>query len=148
VAYSGEGLPDLASSPEVRRFLETRTGFADNFDIEGVIYVRGLGAGGDMLSVWTPGRSDLAKLMESTANLVGVNTERIDGSPDMNVFVPGGSVFVENEEYPQVGLSRQSWQKTAHLPNDTLTFIPAAQLEEAGRALTLSLMILGREGSY
>jgi hypothetical protein len=148
VAYSGEGLPDLASSPEVQRFLEARTGFAENFDIQGVIYVRGVGAGGDMLSVWTPGKSDLAKLMESTAHLVGVGTERIDGSPDMNVFVPGGGEFVENEEFPQVGISRQGWQKTGQLPNDTLTFIPVAQLEEAGRALTLSLMILGRERSY
>ncbi|MGB3715229.1 MAG: M28 family peptidase, partial [Candidatus Promineifilaceae bacterium] len=148
VAYSGEGVPDLASSPEVQRFLEARTGFADNFDIQGVIYVRGLGAGGDMLSAWTPGKSDLAKLMESTAHLVGMDTERIDGSPDMNVFVPGGSDFIENEEFPQVGISRQGWQKTAQLPNDTLTFIPSDQLEEAGRALTLSLMILGRERSY
>jgi peptide/nickel transport system permease protein len=148
VAYSGEGLPDLSSSPEIQRFLDARIGFADNFDIEGVIYVRGMGAGGDLMSVWTPGISSLAKLLESSAHLVGMGTERFDGPPDMNVFVPGGSEFIENEEYPQVGIGRQGWQKTAQLPNDSLTFIPADRLEESGTALTLALMILGREGSY
>lgn len=148
VAYSGEGLPDLSSSPEIQRFLDARTGFADNFDIEGVIYVRGLGAGGDLMSVWTPGKSDLAKVMESAAHLAGMGTERVNNAPDLNVFVPGGSEFNESDEYPEVGISRQGWQKTVQLPNDSLTFITSDRVEEAGRALTLGLMILGREGNY
>jgi peptide/nickel transport system permease protein len=145
VAYSGEGLPDLASAPEVQRYLEARTGFGEAFEIQGAIYVRGLGAGGDMMSVWSPDKSDLAKLMESSAHLVDMGTERVAGSPDMNVFVPGGSEIYGDDEYPQVGISRQGWQKTAHQPNDTLTFITRDRIEEAGRALTLGLMIIGRD---
>jgi hypothetical protein len=148
VAYSGEGMPDLSSSPEVERFLEARRGFAGNFDIEAVIYVRGLGSGGEDLSAWTPEKSDLAKLMESAAHLVGADTERIEGPADMNVFVPGGAEQVEDSEIPKVGLSRQGWFKTANLPNDSMTFMSSDIVEETGRALTLGLMIIGREGSY
>ncbi|MFN2187897.1 MAG: ABC transporter permease subunit [Candidatus Promineifilaceae bacterium] len=147
VAYSGEGMPDLSGSPDVQRFLEARTGFADNFNIEGVVYVRGIGAGGEDLSTWSPEKSDLAKLIETAAHLTGSDTERIEGPADMNVFVPGG---VESQEgaYPVVGLSRQGWYRTANQPNDTLTFISPDTVDQAGRALTLGLMILGREGSY
>lgn len=148
VAYSGEGLPDLASAPEVRRYLDARVGFDEAFDIQAVIYLRGLGAGGDRMSVWSPGKSGLAKLMESAAQLTGMRTERMSGNPDMNVFVPGGSEAAGEEEFPQVGVSRQGWQKTAHLPNDSLTFVTPGRLEETGRAISLGLMIIGRERSY
>jgi hypothetical protein len=80
-------MPELASSPEIQRYLEGRSGFDEAFEIEGIIYVRGLGAGGDMLSVWSPGKSRLAKLMESAAHLVGMGTERVEAAPDMNVFL-------------------------------------------------------------
>ena len=148
VAYSGEGMPDLSGSPPVERFLEGRTGFAGNFDIEGVIYVRGLGSGGDDMVAWSPGQSDIAKLMESAAHLTGADTERIEGPADMNVFVPGGLKPVDDSEIPKVGLSRQGWFRTANLPNDSMTFMSSDIVEEAGRALTLGLMIIGREGSY
>ena len=136
------GRPHIAQVMVERNYVAS---FDEAFDIQGVIYVRGLGAGGDMMSVWSPGKSDLAKLMESSAHLVDMGTERVAGSPDMNVFVTGGSQITGDEEYPPVGISRQGWQKTAHQPNDTLTFITRDRIEEAGRALTLGLMIIGRD---
>ena len=78
----------------------------------------------------------------------GVDTDRAISSPSMNVFVPGFSPIGEVTDYPLVGISRHGWEKTAHLPVDTTTFITDQNIEEAGRALTLGLMILGREQSY
>jgi hypothetical protein len=148
VAYSGEGVPDLATAPEVSRYLEARTGFDHAFEIEGVIYLRGLGAGGESIAVRSPGKNSLAKLMETATHLSGMDTERLTGAPSVNVFVPGHPSAAETSEIPQVGLSRLGWEKTAHLPNDTVTFVSSQNLENAGRALSLGLMILGRDESY
>lgn len=148
VAYSGEGLPTLAAAPEVESYLQARHGFETAYDVEGVVYLRGLGAGGDELSVSSLEKSDLAKLMETAAHLNDVETDRTIGPPSMNIFVPGFSPAIDQTDYPQVGISRKGWEKTTHLPNDTTTFITAQNIEEAGRAVSLGLMILGRETSY
>jgi hypothetical protein len=148
VAYSGEGLPDLLAAPDAESFLQAKTGFDTAFEIEGVIYLRGLGAGGDALSVTALENSDLSKLIETAAHLNDVDTDRSSGHPSLNVFVPGFNPPLNATEYPQVGISRTGWDKTAHLPNDTTTFVTSQNIEEAGRAVSLGLMILGRETSY
>ncbi|MGD2078572.1 MAG: M28 family peptidase, partial [Chloroflexota bacterium] len=148
VAYSGEGLPDLSAAPDVESFLQARAGFDTAFDIEGVVYLRGLGAGGEGLSVTTLEGSDLAKLMETAAQLNEVETDRNTGHPSMNVFVPGFDPPEDLTEYPQVGIGRSGWEKTAHLPNDTMTFVTSENIEDAGRAVSLGLMIVGREIGY
>jgi hypothetical protein len=66
----------------------------------------------------------------------------------MNVFVPGFDPPEDLTEYPQVGIGRSGWEKTAHLPNDTMTFVTSENIEDAGRAVSLGLMIVGREIGY
>jgi hypothetical protein len=148
VAYSGEGLPNLSAAPDIQTYLQAKTGFDTAFDIEGVIYLRGLGAGGEGLQVTALKATGLSKLMETAAQLNDVETDRAEGNPSMNVFVPGFNAPASPTDYPQVGISRTGWDKTAHLPNDTMTFITGQNIEDAGRAITLGLMILGRETGF
>ncbi len=146
VAYSGEGLPDLAAAPEIATFLGARTGFDTAFDVQGVIYLRGLAAGSEnTLAVWARENSDLSKLLSTAANLSGMETERADGSPSMNIFVPDSPEMNLAAPYPLVGLSRQGWERSARLAGDSQTFLSPDDLEASGEALSLGLMILGRE---
>jgi peptide/nickel transport system permease protein len=148
VAYSGEGLPDLSAAPDVESYLRAKPSFETAFDIEAVIYLRGLGAGGEALSVTALENTELAKLMETAAHLNHVETDRFVGNPSMNVFVPGFNAPADPTGYPQAGISRTGWYKTARLPNDNLTFITGQNVEDAGRSVALGLMILGRETNF
>jgi len=47
-----------------------------------------------------------------------------------------------------VTLSWAGWQETARLPGDTLATISADKLEQAGEALLLGMMVMGRENTY
>jgi peptide/nickel transport system permease protein len=148
VAYSGEGLPELAPAPDAESYLQAKTGFADSFNIEAVIYLRGMGIGqADTLGVWIQEQSDLAKLVETASHLSGMSTERLNAHPSMNVFVPQASTQFQDAP-PSVGLSRLGWERSARLPSDTATFIQSGELEDAGEAVSLTLMILGREINY
>ncbi len=146
VAYSGEGLPDLAAAPAVETYLEARTGFDTAFDVQGVIYLRGLAAGSEnTLAVWARENTDLSKLLSTAANLSGMETERVDGSPSMNIFAPDSQEMELATPFPLVGLSRQGWERSARLAGDSQTFMSPDDLEASGEALSLGLMILGRE---
>lgn len=147
VAYSGEGLPDQAPAPDPRSFLAARNGF-DNFNIEAVVYLRGFAGGGEEMGIWSEETTRLAKLMETASHLVNQQTVRQDGSPTMNVFVPGLQPAVMAHDIPQVGFSRRGWERNAHLAGDSMTFVSAENMENSGRALSLGLMILGRERNY
>ncbi len=146
VAYSGEGLPELAPAPEILSFLQAKTGFDTAFDVQGVIFLRGFAAGGEnTMSLWAQENSDFAKLLQTAANISGMDTERNEGHPAINLFVPNEAEFVEGSEFPVVGLSRQGWDKGARLAGNSMTFLSSEDLEAAGEALNLGLMILGRE---
>jgi hypothetical protein len=47
-----------------------------------------------------------------------------------------------------VRLQWEGWEENSRLPTDTVENISADDLEEAGRALAMALMILGREQNY
>lgn len=146
VAYSGEGLPEPARAPAATSFLQARHGFENAFDIEGVIYLRSLGVGQeDELSIWTPTPSSLSKLVESAAHLVNMETILVNDSPTMNVFAPTGWEADAEAALPRVGISLEGWERSARLASDTVTFVTSERLDNAGRAVTLTLMIMGRE---
>ena len=147
VAYSGEGLPDQTPAPDPRSYLQARNGF-ENFDVEGVIYVRGFAGGGEEMGIWGEETTRLAKLLESASHLVNQQTVRQDGSPTMNLFVPGLQPTAVDADFPQVGFSRRGWERNARLSGDSMTFASAEGIEDSGRALSLGLMILGRERNY
>lgn len=151
VAYSGEGLPGGAAMPDPNRFLQGRSTFANAFQVEAVIYLRGLGGGSHTLDVWTTeagAQSDLAKLLETTAHLNDVETRRARGLPAMSIYLPATDTAVPDIGAPQVGLSMQGWERNARLSSDSLQFLSQEGLTEAGRSLSLGLMILGREQDY
>lgn len=146
VAYSGEGLPGLEPAPAVETFLGARTGFATAFDLRAVIYVRGMGFGGeDTLAIWAEETTALTKVLESAVHLSGMQTERYEGPPSMNIFAPIQAVEREKVEYTRVGLGRQGWEHGARLSGDTPTFLSTELLEESGEALSLGLMLVGRD---
>lgn len=147
VAYSGEGLPDHAPAPDPRSFLQARNAF-DTFDIEGVIYLRGFAGGGEEMSIWGEETTRLAKLLETASHLVNQETVRQDGSPTMNIFVPGLRATAVDPDIPQIGFSRRGWERNARLNSDSITFMSVENIKNSGRALSLGLMILGRERNY
>jgi hypothetical protein len=110
-----------------------------------VIYMRGLGIGQeDTLGIWTQSAPGLAKLLESTSHLTGMETERVNDDPSMNIYNPGSQPDA-NIELPQVGIGRFGWERGARLATDTVTFMRADDLEDASEAVTLGLMVIGRE---
>jgi len=150
VAYSGEGLEggEFVSDPDVTRFLQAHPGFT-NFKLEAIVKLRGVGGGtGDRLEISAGGSLRLAELFETAARRLGVDTVRADETIDIGVIYEGESVLPlvqEGQEAPVVRLFWEGWDEHSRLPTDTLANISAANLEEAGRTLALSLMILGRE---
>jgi peptide/nickel transport system permease protein len=145
VAYSGEGLPDLSPAPPVESYLQSRVGFDTAFDIQGVIYLRGLGLGGEnKLGIYSWKRNDFSKTLESATHLAGVQTERVGSDPVMQLFKPIRDSGGESTDYPRVGISRFGWETGARLSTDTRTFITSQDLGKAGEAVSLGLMIVGR----
>ena len=52
------------------------------------------------------------------------------------------------QDAPQIELSWQGWESTSGTPADTPESVSADKLERSGKALSLALMILGRETEY
>ena len=52
------------------------------------------------------------------------------------------------EEAPRVKVYREGWEATSRTVADQLESISVENLEEAGRVISLSLMIMGRETDY
>ena len=151
VAYSGEGLDggEPVIDPDVNKFLQARTGFS-NFKLEAIVKLRGLGGGsGDGLEVSAGGSLRLAQLFERSTKLMGTDVVRSDEAIDISVIYTDGSAPSQSgQEAPVVRLFWEGWGVHSRLPSDSVENISADNLEEAGRALALSLMILGREAQY
>ncbi|MCP4541386.1 MAG: ABC transporter permease subunit [Chloroflexi bacterium] len=153
VAYSGEGLEggESVSDPDVTRFLQAQPGFT-NFKLEAIVKLRGVGGGtGDRLGISAGGSLRLAELFEKTAKRTGVTTVRADETIDISVIYEGESMLSgvqEGQKAPTVRLFWEGWDEHSRLSTDTLANISVDSLEETGRTLALSLMILGREREY
>ncbi|HHJ07392.1 MAG TPA: M28 family peptidase, partial [Anaerolineae bacterium] len=151
VAYSAQGLEggEDASHPDPGDFLKARIGFANAFNIEAVVEIRGLGAGaGEGLALSTGGSQRLADLFERAAKNAGVSVARVDEGVDFNRVFETGSVRDSGQEAPRIALSWQGWEETSFTPEDTPDKLSEDKLEKAGRTLSLALMILGREKEY
>ncbi len=151
VAYSGEGLEgglDM-SHPDASEFLKAKYGFSSAYEIEAVVRLRGLGAGGgDDLVISASGSTRLADLFEEAARVMGVKTQRGGEMMDISIVFEDKDMQEGGQEAPNVGLRWEGWEATSRLPTDTLDTIAEDKLESSGRALTLALMILGRETEY
>jgi hypothetical protein len=151
VAYSGEGKEggEPVDLDEVRQFLEAKYGFAAEFDIEAVIELRGLGnsEGGRML-VTSDSSQRLADLFESAARRMGVPVRKTGEQPELNRLFESSSGGESGQSLPRLQVSWEGWEATSHMPTDDLDRISAEELQRAGRAVSLALMILGREINY
>ncbi len=150
IAYSGEGLeggmPVVAS--DVSKFLQGRKGFA-SLDVEAIIHLRGLGAGsGKALVVSSQGSMRLARLFEDAARKMGVRTRRAQDAVEIGIIFEDKGRWEGGQEAAEALVAWQGWQETSRLSTDTLEAISTSHLDQAGRALTLALMIMGRETDY
>lgn len=150
VAYSGEGLEGGEwVYPEVSKFLQTKYGFSQHFNVEAIVDLRGLGAGnGDTLQIAAGGSLRLANLLERSARRMGLKTSRVGDQIEMRVVFEDTSAFESGDEAPHVGLRWEGWDATARTSEDTLDKIQLEVLEKAGQAVSLFLMTLGRETMY
>ncbi|HSH01438.1 MAG TPA: ABC transporter permease subunit, partial [Anaerolineae bacterium] len=143
IAYSGEGLPDQQLAPDPRSYLTAKTGFT-RFNIQGVVYLRGLAGAGERHVIWTDQANEFTKTIETASDLLVRNPRKRNDHPAMNLFTSPQAPRNSDQDIPQVGFSREGWEVKARLSGDTLTFVNNENLATSGQALTLGLMIVGQ----
>lgn len=153
IAYSGEGLDggELVNDPEIKRFLQAKTGFIGRFEPVAIVQLRGLGDGsGDRLEVSSSGSLRLADLFETAAKQTGVKPLRTEEAIDISLIYEDVDATADStgKQAPVVRLYWEGWDETSRLPSDTPEKISAENLRKAGRALSMALMALGREIEY
>ena len=151
VAYSGEGLEggEYATEPDVARLLQARSGLS-GLELEAIVQLRGVGGGsGRRLEISAGGSLRLAKLFESSARSMGAGVVRAKETIDISVIYQDADTSQQSgQDAPVVRVFWEGWDQRSRLPTDTLENVSAENLEQAGRALALSLMVLGRETNY
>jgi hypothetical protein len=150
VAYSGEGLEGGSRYiPEPEKFLQTKFGFSKNLKVEAVIELRGLGyEEGKELVLLTGGSLRLANLFESAARRMGVPVRRAGEALDISIVFEDRATNASGDEAPGIGLVWEGWESVTRSSNDTIGSVSSDNLDKVGRALSLALMILGREIDY
>ncbi|MFQ5578035.1 MAG: M28 family peptidase, partial [Anaerolineae bacterium] len=140
VAYSAEGREggESVAVPDPKKLLQAKIGFASAYTIEAIVEVRELDSGGgETLMISGGGSRRLAGVFERAAGQMGLKTVRVDDAVDFNqVFEPRNS-WQSGQEAPKISLGWEGEEAAS-----------AAQLQKAGRALSLALMVLGREMEY
>jgi ABC-type dipeptide/oligopeptide/nickel transport system permease component len=151
VAYSGEGVEGggKVQAREVEQFLKAKYGFSTEFTVDAVVDLRGLGGPpGERLVITSDGSQRLANVFEYAARLTGVPVLLTGEQLDLDRIFDSGSAEESGQTIPWVSLAWDGWEKTSHLPEDSLESISVESLEQAGKTLNLALMILGREINY
>jgi hypothetical protein len=151
IAYSGEGLEggNSVAEPDINQFLQASPSFR-NFNLEAIVQLRGLGGGtGDRLVISAEGSVRLAKVAEKAARQVGARVKRADENIDIGLIYDEGSHFLESgQDAPILRMYWDGWDDYARLPEDTKTRLSPKAIEDAGKTLAMTLMILGRETNY
>ena len=102
----------------------------------------------DKLVVSSGGSLRLAELMDKAAGIMGVNSQRSDDAINI-AFVYEDNPFAQGgEEAPTIYMTWEGWQENARQPSDNLENLSSENLEDAGKSLAMTLMILGREIEY
>ena len=151
IAYSGEGYEGVepVSSGDVKRFLDAKYGFSSAYEIEAVVELRGLGVGdGGELLLASGGSLRLAQHFQSISRRLRVPARITREEIDLSRIFSAGSPLDSGEEAPRVKVYREGWEATSRTAADQLESISVENLEEAGRVISLSLMIMGRETDY
>ena len=77
-----------------------------------------------------------------------VKSRRGGEAVDVSIVFEERDQRAGGQEAPQVGLRWEGGEVISRRPADTLESVSEDKLEQAGRALSLALMILGREIQY
>ena len=139
------------NDPDVKRFLQAKTGFVGRFEPVAIVQLRGLGDGtGDRLEVSSSGSLRLADLFETSAKQSGVKPVRSEEAIDISLIYEevDASADSSGKQAPVVRLYWEGWDATSRLPEDTPEKISEENLQKSGRALAMALMALGREIEY
>jgi ABC-type dipeptide/oligopeptide/nickel transport system permease component len=151
IAYSGEGLEggESVSPSDVRKFLQAHAGFVGSLDVKAIVHLRGVGAGeGNALTISASGSRHLADLFQQSARRMGVRAYAPKEPVDISIVFEDKSTSERGQEAPEIELSWEGWEANSRTPADTAAALSADNLEKTGRALTLALMVMGRELEY
>jgi len=147
VAYSGEGLDggEPVDETDISKILQANPSFS-NFDLESIIILRGLGGeSGEKLEISAEGSLRLTEIFERAARQMGVKTLRSSDPIDISmVYDESNAFFKRGQEAPILRLYWEGWGTYSRLPNDILSNISEEHLKDAGRTLSLALMMMGR----
>ena len=150
IAYSGTGWEggELRSEPSADSFLRKSSLPASRFAFEAVVRLRGVGRGASSrLTVETSGGLRLSNLFRSAASRMGARMVVTETPVDLRSAFVGKTAFESGEKAPEAILSFDRWRE-ATSPEDPAGAIAAGDLERAGRAAALGLMVMGRERQY
>lgn len=147
VAYSAEGLEGGEQvRADVEKFLSAKSGFSTFYEVETIVDLRGLGSKeGNKLLLSAGGSLRLANIFEAAARHVGTSTKRSGERVDISVVFEDGNTASIGEDAPRIGLLWEGWDTTSGTILDNFENVSAAHLDQSGEALSLSVMILGRE---
>ncbi len=155
VAYVGEGYetghsPDEAFDPKT--FLKAKAGFLNAFDLDAIVFLRGLGTGeAEVMTYDSGGNLRLANVFDDAAGRAGLKARAARDAVDLNVlyrtrqrtfFDSGGQVA------PTIRISFKGWDAHSGLPSDTLETLHPDWMTKMGKALSTALMVMGQEERY
>ena len=152
VAYSSEGSEGgetVSEPPDPKKLLQAKIGFGSSYQVKALVDLRDLGAGtGEHLALSTGGSLRLAQLLEDAAAQMNVKTVRVDETVDFRRIFEEGSSRESAQKVPQIGLRWEGGDVNAGSSADTIETIDVDKLDASGKALSLALMVLGRELEY
>ncbi len=145
VAYSGEGLEggEPVRPRDVSKFLQAKPGFATAFTVDGIIELRGLGSGGELL-LDVSGSQRLGQVFEQAARRMRLKARREEAPIDLSIVFEERSRYQGGDEAPQIGVYGPEWESVSRTPQDAPERLSAGALARFGRAVTLAVMTLGR----
>lgn len=150
VAYSATGWEggEFRGEPDAEAFLKQSIFPGGRYTIEAVVRLQALGRGAtSRLSVETSGGMRLSSLFRSAASRTGARMVVSETAVDLRSVLSGKTAFEAGERTPEAVLSYDRWRE-ATTPDDPSSAVGASDLERAGRAAALGLMIMGTERQY
>jgi hypothetical protein len=86
------------------------------------------------------------KLTEIAAKQIGVDVYRIKKAVDIGLVYDETNAFLKKgQEVPVIRIYWDGWEMYSKSPEDTISKISKEHLSEAGKTISLALMIMGRE---
>ena len=155
VAYVGEGYETGHSPTEAldpKTFLKAKAGFLNAFDLEALVFLRGLGTGeAEVMAYESGGNLRLANVFDEAAGRAGLKARAEREAVDLNVlYRTRQRTFFDwgGQEAPTIRISFKGWDAHSGLPTDTLDTLQPGWMEKMGKALSTALMVIGQEKQY